>query len=600
MPGGGRVEARVWAQANRAIVARAIGEFTYEEAFAPQPLDPDRTLWELRLSESVAYRFAGTARIWGNLSVKPDSILRVNGEGAAPADDAVQFMIDAREVLGVAPDTLCTYAKELANTLLADARLMADGVGGDAAELAGQTDAEVQRRLFGHPKAPANKGRLGWGLADAEAFGPEFGATTQLFWLAASRATCRIALAPDLDEASLLADAIAASERASLEAACEAAGISAATHALLPVHPWQWDNVVAAQFAGEIAAGRLVPLGSFGDPFRPQQSLRTLANAARPEALHVKLPLTVLNTSAWRGVPGKYMAIGAALSDWLSARIARDAALAPAILLREVAGMFYPHPHYEQVADAPYKFHELLGAIWRESPEARIGPGRKALMMGALSHRDGAGRPLVSALIARSGLSRTAWLGRLFATVVVPLYHFLCRYGVGFLAHGQNVTIVLEGAVPVGVVLKDLQGDLDLVAADFPELATLPPEVARILSRKPPKHLIHHLQTGHFASVLRFVSDVLAEEGLPEPRFYGILADTLRAYQARHPELAERFALFDLFEPTMPRICINRVRLAIGYGDAANRPVPGLGTPLPNPLHRAGTMADPIAEGPTP
>ena len=70
-----------------------------------------------------------------------------------------------------------------------------------------------------------------------------------------------------------------------------------------------------------------------------------------------------------------------------------------------------------------------------------------------------------------------------------------------------------------------------------------------------------------------------------------MLADTLLAYQALHPELAERFALFGLFEPTLPRICINRVRLAIGYSDAPNRPVPSLGTPLNNPLYRAGPDA---------
>jgi aerobactin synthase len=61
----------------------------------------------------------------------------------------------------------------------------------------------------------------------------------------------------------------------------------------------------------------------------------------------------------------------------------------------------------------------------------------------------------------------------------------------------------------------------------------------------------------------------------------------LRFYQQSHPELAERYKIFDLFLPKIPRIAINRVRLAIGYGDTNERPVPALGTELNNPLYLA-------------
>ena len=112
------------------------------------------------------------------------------------------------------------------------------------------------------------------------------------------------------------------------------------------------------------------------------------------------------------------------------------------------------------------------------------------------------------------------------------------------------------------------------------------------LLRRPAAHLLQHLQTGHFASLLRFVSDaLLRSDGLPEVAFYGALARALRRYQARHPDLADRFRQFELFAPTVPRICINRVRLSLGYGDSNLRPVPRLGSPLINPLHRAEASA---------
>ncbi|HSK41959.1 MAG TPA: IucA/IucC family C-terminal-domain containing protein, partial [Arenibaculum sp.] len=186
----------------------------------------------------------------------------------------------------------------------------------------------------------------------------------------------------------------------------------------------------------------------------------------------------------------------------------------------------------------------------------------------------------------------------------------MCRWGVGFIAHGQNLTLVLENAAPVRLALKDLQGDCDLTDAGFPELASLDADVRAVLPKRPPEHQIHDLQTGHFVTVLRFLSDLLARhDGFPEDAFYATLARVLRRYQAAHPELADRFALFDLFRPAMARVCINRVRFRIGYGDDALRPRPELGTDLANPLHRfdplragdlAATALAPRTNGDTP
>ncbi|KQZ15019.1 IucA/IucC family protein [Mesorhizobium sp. Root554] len=572
-----------WVAINRDVVAKAISELTFEECLAPREASPGR--WELTLGSGVTYRFAATRRIWGQLSVRPETLTRDAGV-ELPVDDAVAFFADSRETLGMSPATFCTYAKELYNTLMADRRIAERRGARSAAELAMLPDPELQTLLDGHPKAPANKGRLGWGLDDFERYAPESGETFQLFWLAAARDRCKLALDRELDEEALLQAALDPDERRRLEATLAAAGLSRRTHLLMPVHPWQWQGMIASQFAGEIAARRLAPLGRFGDPFLPLQSLRTLANTARPEAFHVKLPLTILNTSAWRGVPGKYMEIGADLSRWLGEVAAADPVLKNVKVLREVAGAFYPHPHYSGVDGAPYQFCEMLGAIWRESPEKDLPSGHRPMMMGALPQRDAHGRPIASALIEQSGLDAEVWLDRLFSSVFVPLYHFMCRYGVGFIAHGQNITVILDGATPVGVAVKDFQGDLDLVDQSFPELGALDPKILSTLKRRPPAHLLQHLQTGHIVSVLRFLSEALAEyDSFDERRFYAILATATRRYQAEHPELADRFALFDLFAPEIPRIAINKVRFAIGYGDAGERPLPDLGTPLDNPLN---------------
>ena len=586
------IDPALWRQANRTLVAKAISEFSFEELLQPAPLQ-SHDLWEVSLSDRVSYRFAGRRRIWGQLSIEPDTLLRIEGEQAAPVVDAAGFFLDAAGKLGASPATLSTYIKEIHNTLMADMEILARRTGLDADALSQLPDVGLQRFLDGHPKAPANKGRLGWGQSEFELYGPEFGATTQLFYIAAARNVCTLSLSDDATEAGLLEQAMGEAERDRLMETLHALGGSRETHVILPVHPWQWQAMLQSHYAGEIAAGRLIPLGQFGDAYAPQQSLRTLANVSRPDGLHVKLPLTILNTSAWRGVPGKYMAIGPDLSEWLADKARADRELAHVTVLREVAGAFYPHPIYANLPGAPYQYQEMLGVIWRESPDKGLAPDVRPMMMGALAQTDAGGRSIASALIARSGLTPVAWLTAMFSTVTVPLYHFMCRYGVGFIAHGQNVTVLLQGDTPFGVAVKDFQGDLDLVDEDFPELEDLAPLARRILKRRPAAHLLQHLQTGHITSALRFLSQTLAEEGVcSEEAFYRLLADALQDYQQRHPELSHRFGMFDLFQTHAPRIAINRVRFAIGYGDASERPLPDLGTPLLNPLATARHAPD--------
>ena len=96
------------------------------------------------------------------------------------------------------------------------------------------------------------------------------------------------------------------------------------------------------------------------------------------------------------------------------------------------------------------------------------------------------------------------------------------------------------------------------------------------------------LATAHFVTTLRFLSDGLAAAGaLPEREFYTLLARSLRAYQREAGLPPADYARYELFAPTLPKVCINRVRLKIGYGDTASRPLPALGTPLDNPLYLA-------------
>ena len=575
------VKPDAWARAGRAALAKMISELSYEEVLAPDCAGGGA---ELRLASGVVYRFACTRGIWGNLLIDPKTLSRTP---AAGVPTPLQFVPDARAELGMTPATEANFLRELSNTLRQDIETAAKYGALDADALISLPVHALHAALEGHPKAVANKGRIGWGTEDLARFSPEMGGAFRLFWLAADRRHCKIGASGGGDERALIESSLGAEEASRLFAARLAAGASADTHALIPVHPWQWDHVLQQAYVGELAERRLIPLGHFGGRYTATPSLRTLTSIDRPGSPDVKLALTILNTSAWRGIPGKYIAVGGALSDWLEGITQADPLLSSRVtVLRELRGIWYEHPVYAQVPDLPYQFAETLGVIWRDSASGRVAGGRRACLMATLLHRAPDGTPLAAAHARRAGMGMEDWLRALFRVTVVPLYHYLTRYGVGFIAHGQNVTVVLEDDVPVGMAVKDLQGDLDLIDQDFPELAGLDPEIQATLPRKPATHIIHDIQTAHFVTVLRFLSARLSTCGaMDEKAFYRILGEELQAHMNALPELAERFAMFDLFTPTLPRVCINKVRLAIGYGDDAARPLPALGTDLVNPLY---------------
>ncbi len=222
--------------------------------------------------------------------------------------------------------------------------------------------------------------------------------------------------------------------------------------------------------------------------------------------------------------------------------------------------------------------------IWRENPSCYLREGEHAILMATLMETNNQGHPLIAAYIARSGLSAEAWLEQMFRVVVVPMYHLMCCYGVALIAHGQNITLVMKDHAPQRILLKDFQGDMRLVDKDFPQAASLPNVVKDVTVRLSADYLIHDLQTGHFVTVLRFISPLMQACNLSEYRFYQLLAQVLERYMAQHPDLADRFTLFNLFKPQIIRVVLNPVKLTYSEQDGGSRMLPDYLQDLDNPL----------------
>lgn len=585
----GQVNAADWIRVNRSIIAKGLGELAYEQMIAPEEVAPGE--YELRTQSGVRYRFRAWRTVWDYLRIDSQSLQRIDRDGR-PSDhlEADRFYLDIQSETGMSGITLANFIEELYRTLHADQMTLARQRKFADRDLGNLDDDLLQSLMEGHPKALLAKGRVGFSVDDSSRYAPESSDGFRLTWLAVKRGRLKIGLADNYELEDLYRETLGDSEYRRLLGCLKEQRIELPDYALMPVHPWQWNEMVALHYQSDLAKGEIVYLGEFGDRYTPQISLRTLSNNDCPERPQLKLPLSILNTSCIRGISGQYLDISPDLSESLQAICQQDQRLRNTIVLRERAGMFYAHDAYHAVEDAPYRYRELLGAIWRESVQGRLNQeaGEKAILTAALFHKDSEGKSLLSHLIKKAGVSPETWLKDYARTVLIPLYHLQVKYGIGLVAHGQNVMISLKDSRPHRLILKDFQGDLRLVDAPYPELDALHPDIRKVLTKLPPHYLIHDLVTGHLVTVLRFISATLYEsDGFSEIDFYAALASVIQDYEWEEGALRARLEKLSLLAPRFARVLVNKVRFQIGYGDSTARPLPLVGTELENPFHLA-------------
>ncbi|MCX3060534.1 IucA/IucC family protein [Streptomyces beihaiensis] len=610
-----------WSRAGGRLLAKLIGEFAYEGIVEPVPVDalPHETSYgshdyaltvppapatasaapqpgrRPESGGSRTLRFRARRGAYGSWQVDPASIGWAATDGGAPTarplDDPLAFVRQAKGLLGLDGPTLGHLIRELTVTLAADARL--DHTALCAADLADLGYAELEGHQTGHPWLVLNKGRLGFSAADAARWAPEARRRTSLPWIAVHTHLATYRGAAGLENAdSLYTRELDTATRQMFADTLRARGLDPAMYLYLPVHPWQWDDIVLPLFAPSVAADQIVPLPTDGDLRLPQQSIRTFLNTSRPDRHTVKLPLSVLNTLVWRGLPTERTLAAPAVTAWMQGLRDADPFLrseCAVVLLGEVASVTVEHPLYDGLDEVPYQYKELLGAIWREPLSRHLAPGERARTLASLLHVDPRGRAFTAELVDRSGVAPKTWLRRLFAALLPPLLHFLYRYGTVFSPHGENAIVVFDDHdVPTRLAVKDFVDDVNISAEPLPEHAAMPRDVRDVLLTERPDFLTQFIHSGLFVGVFRYLAPLYEEQlGLPETEFWSLLRAEILGHHARFPELKERFEMFDLLTPRIERLCLNRNRLHLdGYRDRSHRPHAAVHGTVANPLHQ--------------
>ncbi|WP_025373301.1 IucA/IucC family protein [Advenella mimigardefordensis] len=599
------LEPETWKQVNRHLVAKAIVEFSHEQILQPILCDDvdidskysDGNNWQayalVSEDEKTRYRFLAYPMKLRHWHICESSIIR-DCDGQPHDLDALSFMIDFKETLGIAQDKLPVYLDEISSTLYGAAYKRCHQLLTSRELLKAEYQQIEAAMTEGHPGFVANNGRIGFNVFDYESYTPETGSRFALVWLAVHRNQAHFASLSTLEYDGFIQRELGVQQVATYRAQLQGLGLEPAEYLFMPTHPWQWFNRLSIAFAADIAQRYIVYLGIGEDIYQAQQSIRTYFNHSDLEKCYVKTSLSILNMGFMRGLSPYYMAGTPAINEFLKALIEKDSFLRSKgfDILQEVASIGYTNRYYVAALknDSPYK--KMLSVLWRESPVKKLRQGDRLMTMASLLHRDREGVALLPLMIEQSGLTTGEWLSRYFDIFLVPIVHCFYAYELVFMPHGENLIMVMdEHNVPQRCIMKDIAEESAILDED----TDIPEYIARLKLKVPEDYKILGIFIDIFDGVFRHMSDILHSSGCcNEDIFWALVALSVKRYQHDKPVLVEKFCRYDFFVDSFKHSCLNRLQLKnnlqmVVLSDPAGSMT--IAEDLPNPVARFRTMS---------
>lgn len=548
-----------WQAANRHLVKKILCEFTHEKIITPQIYRQAAGInhYELRLKDCTYY-FSARHYQLDHLEIESGSI-RVSSAGQDKPLDAMSLIIKLKDALGMSETLLPTYLEEITSTLYSKAYKLAHQAI-PAATLAKADYQTIEAGMTeGHPVFIANNGRIGFDMQDYYQFAPESASALRLVWIAVRKDKTTFSALEGLDHDSLLKLELG-EQFTEFQQHLSALGQAADSFYFMPVHPWQWREKIARTFAGEIARCDIIYLGESQDCYQVQQSIRTFFNLSAPQKCYVKTALSILNMGFMRGLSPLYMSCTPQINAWVAKLIESDSYFAEQgfVILKEIAAIGYHHRYYEEALTQDSAYKKMLSALWRESPLPHIEPQQTLMTMAALLHVDHQEQALLAALITHSGLSAKEWVKRYLNLYLSPLLHAFFAYDLVFMPHGENLILVLDAGIPVKILMKDIGEEVAVLNGSEP----LPQEVQRLAVGLEEEMKLNYILLDIFDCIFRYLAPIMDKHTeVSEAQFWELVADNVRDYQAQHPQLADKFARYDLFKDSFVRTCLNRIQL---------------------------------------
>ncbi|WP_225769600.1 IucA/IucC family siderophore biosynthesis protein [Inquilinus sp. Marseille-Q2685] len=367
-----------------------------------------------------------------------------------------------------------------------------------------------QWSAVGHPHHPCAKTRIGFTAKDSIRYAPEFGAGIDVSWLAVRRDRLVLETASsDLDPWAFLARHFpAAIKRWRL--GLGALGAAPEDYLPLPVHPWQWREIVTSRFADEIARGEIIRPEGAETPCLATLSLRTLTPTEPAGAPWLKLPLSIQVTSSRRELVPGVVAAGPWMTRRIEGILARDETLRGALaILGEPVGLRFLS------ADPEDGRAGMLSALLRRPVSHVLRPGEIAIPVAALFVPSPVtGKPLFIELAeATNGntLSAFADYCRLALTAFLRLS---LLFGIALEAHQQNTLLVVDEHDALRRIVARDFGARVLASADPSDPVPAAAREMEVPDRGALRELVSHAV---FESHVRELVALLARQGAIRP-----------------------------------------------------------------------------------
>ncbi|MEP0231983.1 IucA/IucC family protein [Roseibium sp.] len=314
-------------------------------------------------------------------------------------------------------------------------------------------DAE-QALMSGHPTHPNPRSKDEVDDASTALYSPELGGKFPLFWVLAERSILVLKDAGKHSAEDFCRDLARADT--TLPEALKAE----IPHGFVPVpwHPWQAQRLLADQHVtGWIGEGKLILVGSKGQPFAATASMRGVHAYHAPFMLKFSLSMRLTNSK--RVLSRKEVERGIQMCRLL------DSPVGAQIRHQEPRLHILREPAYAALKAQDGGALEESFVVFRENPfrdPASDGP----VMLASLCEEQLDGRSplgmLIDQRVTQTGKAPAAcaseWLAAFVDVAIAPLARVRSRHGLLFGSHQQNMMISLKDCLPSAVWVRDCQG----------------------------------------------------------------------------------------------------------------------------------------------
>lgn len=475
-------------RARRFLLQRVLGALLREGMLAGTQeadrvrvaLGPDAALWLSEVTRHAFNRFSldGTITLWmgeqsEDLEAATDLLRALKRLPPYQGADLDWDRLEAELQNGSANLAMAyAYWEAKRSRLAAEARRMGATSSLDLALAFRQRDPNFDAALFferlcveGHPLHPGTKTKMGMAPQDVFGYAPEFDGVAEVRMVAIRRSHA----VGSHDAAFTDSNTLFLSHHPALAGPVGAElgrlGLSLDDVLLVPVHPWQWENVLFELYSEEIAQGIVVPLPGIRLDYGATASFRTMVPLER-EGLVLKLAVDSQMTSTVRSIsPATALnapRFSALIQDVLAREPELQALMSP---ICELGGVSFAS---EDASPAQReRKRRNLTVVWRE-PIASDAPRALSIVGSALyAESPVTGKPvLIEVLEAYAqntgvGSLREAagpFLARYTSLLLPGVLTLLTRYGIALEGHMQNCIPVFEAGIPVRMHFRDWGG----------------------------------------------------------------------------------------------------------------------------------------------